>query len=85
MIAPVGILLVVMALAAVLAGVAGYRAALSRRAFPPRWVSEEIAPAKWPYFVADLWAHRTSYASGSLGGITLASYVAGMRFLKRAA
>jgi hypothetical protein len=66
---PIAILLLSMAAIAVIAGVAGYL--LSKAGFV--WLIGPLAtklPAdRHPLFLADLWAHVASYASGILGGL----------------
>ena len=72
---PLAVLLVVMAFAATLAGMTGFEAA--RRGaielFEP--MASAIAPEKHAAFLADLWAHLTSYATAFVGGLILAVWV----------
>jgi len=68
---PIGLLLLAMAAAASIAGIAGYLAATSGRVvlLPP--LADRVPAAKHPAFLADLWAHLASYALGLLGGLAL--------------
>ena len=68
---PIAVLLTAMAAFALLAGIAGYAAARSGSIglVPP--LSSRIAPERHPLFLADLWAHLASYASGFFGGLFL--------------
>jgi len=59
-------LLIVMAVCAILAGIAGY----FRGVVPPD-MRRVIEPELHRRFLADWWAHSASYASGFLGGIVL--------------
>jgi hypothetical protein len=68
---PIGKLLVVMAGCALLAGFVGFVLARQDVVFPPRWVSDNLPPAAHARFMADWWAHNTSYAVGFFGGIIL--------------
>ena len=68
---PMAILLGVMAALALLAGIAGYAAAKDGRVIllPP--LAERLPRVRHAAFIADLWAHRASYATGLLGAIVL--------------
>jgi hypothetical protein len=61
--------------AAGVAGVSGFLAARAGTAAPPGWIQSMLPAEKHAAFVADLWAHRTSYVAGGLGGVTLAIWV----------
>ena len=68
---PVGKLLVVMAGFALLAGSLGF--VLAQRGFilPPEWIRANLPQPKHARFMADWWAHNTSYAVGLIGGAIL--------------
>jgi hypothetical protein len=67
----VGILLAAMAALALLAGLAGYVAARNGRVRLLPWMADGVPADRHPAFLADLWAHTASYASGALGGLVL--------------
>ncbi|MEX0702194.1 MAG: hypothetical protein WD069_08870 [Planctomycetales bacterium] len=69
---PVALLLMGVALAALIAGTSGYVAARAGAALPPEWIRARLPEPLHARFVADWWAHRTSYACGALGGLGLA-------------
>ncbi|MGO8746203.1 MAG: hypothetical protein ACLQNE_09455 [Thermoguttaceae bacterium] len=71
LIRPIGVLLVVMACASLLAGIAGYFAARADvvRLLGP--LAYRVPAAKHHAFLADLWAHLAAYGVGSLGGIVV--------------
>jgi len=68
---PIGKLLVAMAGCALLAGFLGFVLTRQGVVFPPQWVSDNLSPAAYDRFMADWWAHNTSYAVGFIGGIIL--------------
>jgi len=72
---PLALLLVVMAIGALVAGIAGYNAAQAGKIQLLEPLASRIAPEKHAAFLADLWAHITSYALGFIGGWVIISYV----------
>jgi len=68
---PIGKLLGVMAGCALFGGVLGFVLARHNVVSPPQWVSNSLPPAAHARFMADWWAHSTSYAVGCFGGIVL--------------
>ncbi len=71
LIRPLGRLLLIMALLATTAAlVGGLGTAAGRLNMPPVW-AERIPADRHARFLADLWAHNTSYLSGFLGGNVL--------------
>lgn len=69
LILPIAKLLALMALSALLAGCSGYMLARHGVTSPSDWL---LLPAsRYPFFMADLWAHGASYGSSFLGGIVL--------------
>jgi hypothetical protein len=68
---PIGKLLVVMAGSAFLFGLTGYLLARWAMIAPPAWIVASLAPSARARFMADWWAHNTSYAVGLFGGIVL--------------
>jgi hypothetical protein len=68
---PIAILLVTMAVLAAVAGIVGY--ILSSRGIisPPEWIVSVLPQTSHARFMADWWAHNTSYFVGFLGGIAL--------------
>lgn len=72
---PIVILMVVMGIGALTAGIAGYYAAQSGDVQLVGGLDSRIAPEKHAAFIADLWAHITSYALGFIGGWVIVSYV----------
>ena len=77
---PVLKLLGMMLVSAAIFGCAGYILASRGAIAPPNLVSEMLAPASYPAFMADWWAHITSYAVGGVGGLILCVLI----FLRRA-
>ncbi len=75
LIRPVCCLIVVMGSAALFAGLSGYFVADAGLV----WLTEPLRPrvpaVKHSLFLADLWAHITSYAVGFLGGITVCGWI----------
>jgi hypothetical protein len=59
-------LLLFMAVAALCAGITGYFHGIM-----PRYIAGSLPPEIHRRFVADLWAHIASYASGFIGGIVV--------------
>jgi len=68
---PVGKLLVIMAGFALLAGALGFVLAQRGSISPPEWISAKLPHEKNARFMADWWAHTTSYCVGLFGGVIL--------------
>lgn len=68
---PISWLLFVMALLAAIAGSLGYFLERWGVVAPPIWVASVLPPARHARFMADWWAHNTSYFVGSFGGLVL--------------
>jgi hypothetical protein len=71
LIRPIGKLLLVMAAGAVISGVTGFFLATRGLITPPEVVMSSLPPSAGARFMADWWAHGTSYAVGFFGGIFL--------------
>lgn len=76
--APVGYLLMAMALCALTFGIAGYFIGM----MPPE-ISHMLAVDRQRRFVADWWAHSASYGCGLIGGLILCALIA-MRRMRSA-
>jgi len=68
---PIGMLLAVMALTALLAGLAGYSAARHGIIWLAGPIASRVPADRHHLFIADLWAHNASYAAGFIGGTVL--------------
>lgn len=68
---PVVMLLVVMGISAAAMGLVGYLLAESESVFLLEPLASEVPPEKHSRFLADLWAHNTSYAVGFVGGLVV--------------
>lgn len=68
---PSAILLLVMAVAALSAGVTGWLLARRGTLHLVGPVARQLAPDRHVAYLADLWAHNASYLVGFLGGIVL--------------
>ena len=68
---PIAKLLLIMGTSAALSGFAGFILARRGIVVPPRWVASALAPAAYPSFTADWYAHSASYAVGFIGGLAL--------------
>ncbi len=79
---PIAMMLVVMAVGALAAGIAGYYAARAGKIWLTQPLADQIAPEKHAAFLADLWAHITSYGLGFIGGWVIISYVVFARWRK---
>lgn len=68
---PLGLLLLVAAACALMAGAAGFAAASAGwvRLFGP--LAFQVPPERHRLLFADLWAHAAGYAAASLGGVWL--------------
>lgn len=68
---PIGCLLAVMAVSALLAGVAGWLLARFGAVFLVGPIARELPPDRHVPFLADMWAHSASYLVGLVGGIVV--------------
>jgi hypothetical protein len=75
LIRPVGQLLAIMALGALVSGIAGYFLGRNGTFELLEPLSSHIPPEKHPRFLADLWAHTASYAIGFFGGLFVTARV----------
>lgn len=85
LIRPIGLLMAVTAVSALIAGVAAW---LTATAFGPSLLEQiafDAAPERPVAFRVDLWSHLTSYAVGFLGGVALCVWLLIERSTKRAA
>lgn len=73
---PIGVLLGVMALAALLTGLASYRAATRGELVLWEPLASQIEASKHAAFLADGGAHLASYAVGFLGGVVVCVWIA---------
>jgi hypothetical protein len=81
---PVATLLLIMAASALLSGIVGYVLARGGGITLDGWLGAAVPLDRHARFLADLWAHGASYASGIIGGVTL-SIVTFRRRLRPAA
>ncbi|MBI3854236.1 MAG: hypothetical protein HY293_00945 [Planctomycetes bacterium] len=72
-----------MGLVALAAGLAGYHATRSGVYALPPFLAERLPASAQPGFVADLFAHQASYASGGLGGLVLCAWTLRRRLRSR--
>lgn len=75
LIRPIGLLLVVMAVCAAVAGVIGWGLASRGAVFLMGPIAHELPPDRHVPFLADLWAHLASYVIGLIGGIVVIALV----------
>lgn len=68
---PIGLLLVCMGACASVAGALGYAAAEARAVMLVEPLASRVPAARHSVFMADVWAHLTSYGTGLVGGIAL--------------
>ena len=68
---PIGKLLVLMAATATLFGFAGFVSARYGIISSPPWLASQLSIPAQSRFMADWWAHTSSYVSGAAGGIVL--------------
>lgn len=68
---PIGKLLGVMGLLAAFAGLSGYTLTRLGVVAPNEWVASVLPSSRYARFMADWWAHITSYAVGFFGGLAL--------------
>lgn len=78
---PLGQLLAVMALCAIVAGLTGCLLARTGAVFLMGPIAQAVPPYKHVAFITDLWAHSASYLVGFLGGIVLIIRVWRSRFV----
>ena len=71
LIRPIGCLLLCMGGCALIAGVLGYAAAEARAVRLVEPIASRVPRERHSAFIADLWSHVASYASGFIGGIVL--------------
>jgi hypothetical protein len=71
LIRPITKLLMTMGILAAIAALSGYVLARSGAIGPPEWIAAMLPYARRARFMADWWAHNTSYAVGFFGGIAL--------------
>ncbi len=76
---PLAVTLALMGICALVAGVAGYQ---KNQAQALGAYHGEIPPERWALFMADYWAHLSSYATGVLGGFVLCAYVVAKRYME---
>ena len=72
---PVGVLLIVMACASLLAGIAGYFMAQAGVVWLVGSLASRVPAAKHVAFLADLSAHLAAYGVGFFGGLVLSVWV----------
>ncbi len=72
---PVGILLAVMAICALIAGCVGYVLARGGYLELAGWLADRIPPDRHARFLADGAAHLTSYGVGFVGGVVVIVWV----------
>lgn len=77
---PIGRLMLVMACAALVAGLAGYVVAKTGGVWLVEPLASRVPIAKHNFFLADLWAHLAAYSIGFLGGIVLYGWVLTQRW-----
>ena len=80
---PVVILMFVVGVCALVAGITGYTLANAGTIKVPSWIADAIPAERHSRFLADAWAHNTSYAVGFVGGIVLCILTAAKRFKAR--
>ena len=72
---PIGTLLAVMAASALTMGLVGYGLGRAGAVVLVGPIAERVPADRHPAFLADLWAHSTSYAVGAIGGLVVAATV----------
>lgn len=72
---PIAYLLIVMACASLLAGIAGYFTARSGGVRLTGRLAARVPTDRHVAFLADLWAHNTAYGVGFVGGLVLCNWV----------
>jgi len=76
---PIAGLLLCMATASLLAGIAGFTLAETHKIALAGWLATAIPAPRHSRFLADLWAHTAAYLVGGLGGIFLCARTYGKR------
>jgi hypothetical protein len=71
---PIGMLMVVMAVCALLAGIAGFVAAQLGAVWLVEPLASRVPQDRHAAFIADLWAHATSYAVAFMGGLVIMAH-----------
>jgi hypothetical protein len=72
---PVALLFAATLFSSLLGGLLGYMLATRGTLFLVGKLASEVPREKHPLFIADLWAHTTSYIVGFLGGIGIMAWV----------
>jgi hypothetical protein len=72
---PIACLLIVMACVSLLAGIAGYFTAKSGGVWLAGGWAARVPTDRHVGFLADLWAHKTAYGVGSVGGLVFCDWV----------
>jgi hypothetical protein len=72
---PIGILLIVMVVASLLAGIAGYEIAKAGVLKLPEPLASRLPTVRHIPFFADWWAHQAAYGVGFFGGLVLCVWV----------
>jgi hypothetical protein len=70
---PVSCLMAAVGSCALVAGIAGWWLTAHGHVSPPEWVMSELPGPRHAAFMADAWAHETSYTAGEIGGVILAA------------
>lgn len=68
---PISKLMLIMAALATVAGLAGWLLSQQGVIAPPPWVASALPASKHARFMADWWAHSTSYLVGLIGGVAV--------------
>lgn len=79
---PIAALLLLMGISAAIAGFVGWYLARTEHRYI-RSIDQFVTPDRRNVFMADVWAHNTSYLVGFLGGCALIAYVVWSRFRAR--
>ena len=85
LIRPIAILMIVNAICAVLAGTFGWLATTRGWLRLPDFVAAFVPNDKQVPFMANLWAHNSSYAIGFAGGLIVLAFVWRSRIIARSA
>jgi hypothetical protein len=81
---PIAILMLVNAICAAIAGTIGGLATARGWLRLPAFVAANVPPDKQIPFMADLWAHNSSYAVGFAGGVVILAFVCRSRIISAA-
>ena len=68
---PVTYLMLAVGLCALVAGVSGWWLTKKGHVDVPEWVAVGLPSTRHAVFMADAWAHETSYTAGEVGGVLL--------------